>query len=243
MSRKLRRAGLSLLFLAFAAAGADLEKGLSAVERRDWAAALAEFRPLAEKGDPDAAVNLGNLYMKGLGVPEDYESALRWFQKAAEQGSAVAQGKLGLMHYYGFGVPENHAEAARWFQKAAGGDDPGAASILGTLYATGDGVAKDKAKAYFWYTVASERGHETALQSRNALVDEMGPGEINEALERIADWRRKNEPPDAPAAGIAKTPAAPGRAAKIAPGPPPEPKPKQPAKPGGKPSGTGSKAK
>ena len=196
MIRTMRWAFLAAALLTTVVNGADLKKGLAAVERHDWAAALAEFRPLAEKGVLEAEVNLGNLYMKGLGVPEDYEAALRWFRKAAAQGNPVALGKLGLMHYYGFGVREDHAEAARWFRKAAGRDEPGAASVLATLYATGDGVEKDKTKAYYWYTVASERGHPTALETRNALVDEMSPGEINEALDLIADWHQRTEPPD-----------------------------------------------
>lgn len=188
-------AGLAAgLWLAAVAAAADLSRGLAAVERRDWAAALAEFEPLAEQGVPDAQVNLGNLYLKGWGVREDPAAALRWFRKAADQGNAVGQGKLGLMYFFGFGLAVDHAEAARWFRKAAVQGEPGAASILGTLYANGDGVPKNRAEAYFWYTLAADHGHATALQDRDALVDEMSPGEINEALERVAVWRQRTDP-------------------------------------------------
>ena len=185
-----------LAALAFAAGTvrADLETGLAAIERRDWAAALAEFRPLAERGVADAQVNLGNLYMKGWGVTQNYSEAFRWYLEAAGQGNAVGQGKLGLMHYYGLGVPEDHAEAARWFRDAGEKGEPGAASILGSLYAMGDGVGRDRVQAYVWYTLAAEHGHRDALDNRNGLVDEMSPGEINEALTRLAGWRKRNEP-------------------------------------------------
>jgi TPR repeat protein len=173
---------------------ADLETGLAAVERRDWAAALAEFRPLADRGVADAQVNLGNLYMKGWGLTQNYGEAFRWYLKAAGQGSVIGQGKLGLMHYYGLGVPEDHAEAARWFREAGEKGEPSAAFILGSLYAAGDGVEKDKVQAYVWYTLAAEHGRRDALDSRNGLVDEMSPGEINEALTWLATWRDRHEP-------------------------------------------------
>lgn len=193
--RTRRRRYLPLaLALALEAARADLETGLAAVARRDWAAALAEFRPLAERGVADAQVNLGNLYLKGWGVTQNYGEAFRWYLKAASQGNAVGQGKLGLMHYYGLGVPEDHAEAARWFRDAGERGEPGAAAILGSLYAAGDGVDRDVVQAYFWYALAAELGEQDALDQRNELADRMSPGEIGEALSRLAEWRERNEP-------------------------------------------------
>jgi TPR repeat protein len=175
------------------AAGADLEAGLRAAERRDWAAALAQFRPLAEQGVAAAQVNLGNLYMKGLGVTQDYTAAYRWYLKAAEQGDALGQNKLGLLHYYGLGVPEDAAEAARWFGKAAEQGETGAQALLGSMYAMGDGVARDRARAYLWYTLAAEHGHPDAQTSRDKLVEEMSPGEIGEALDLLAARRKREE--------------------------------------------------
>lgn len=188
--------GVLLIALAGAAAvvRADLETGLAAVERRDWTAALTEFRSLAERGSADAQVNLGNLYMKGWGVSQNYGEAFRWYLKAAGQGNAMGQAKLGLMHYYGLGVPEDHAEAVRWFRDAGEKGEPGAAAILGSLYAAGDGVNRDAVQAYFWYSLAADWGDRDALDQRNALADGMSPGEIGDALTRLAEWRKRNEP-------------------------------------------------
>lgn len=181
---------IALLTAATDGLTADLGKGLAAVEQLNWAEALAEFRPLAEQGDADAQVNLGNLYMKGLGVEQNYNTAFRWYLRAAEQGQPVAQGKLGLMHYYGLGLKENHEEAVHWFRMAAEGGDVDAASVLAALYADGDGTASDPAEAYYWYTIAIERGRTTAEADREALVDRMSPGEIATALDRLAATRK-----------------------------------------------------
>ena len=41
---------------------ADFEMGFAAAQRGDYAAALLEWRPLAEQGDADAQYNLGLMY-------------------------------------------------------------------------------------------------------------------------------------------------------------------------------------
>ena len=141
---------LLALWLMHPLARADLAKGLEAVEAGHWPTALAEFKPLANQGDPNAQVNLGNLYMRGLGVEQDYGIAYEWYAKAARQGHATGQNKLAVMHYYGLGVKENHAEAAHWFLKAAQQGDPAAAMVIAELYDKGDGVPASKISAYSW---------------------------------------------------------------------------------------------
>ncbi len=79
---------LILLFLAFGAgaAGADLDDGLGAYKRGDYAAARRVWAPLAETGDREAQYFLGHLYAKGQGVVQDHAEALYWFRAAAAQG-------------------------------------------------------------------------------------------------------------------------------------------------------------
>lgn len=183
---------LALMLCGPAGIAADFERGMEAVEKQDWPTAVAEFRALAEAGHPDAQVNLGNLYAKGYGVEQSYSTAFRWYLRAAEQGHPVAQGKLGLMYFYGLGLRKDHVEAERWFRSAAENGNADAASVLASLYASGEGVAKDPAAAYFWYSIAMERGHPDAEAYRNELVETMSPGEIGEALDRLAAWRARH---------------------------------------------------
>ena len=49
---------------------ADLQKGLDAFNRGDYQAALREWGPLAEQGNPDAQYNLDFLYAEGRGVAQ-----------------------------------------------------------------------------------------------------------------------------------------------------------------------------
>ena len=72
--------------------GADeaFDRAYAAYKRGDYAEAATSFRALAEKGDADAQYNLGVMYGKGQGVPQDYAEAMRWYYKAAEKGFAEA---------------------------------------------------------------------------------------------------------------------------------------------------------
>lgn len=49
-----------------------------------------EIRSAAEHGDADSQFDLGAMYLKGQGVPQDDVTAYAWSSLAAEQGEEVA---------------------------------------------------------------------------------------------------------------------------------------------------------
>ena len=65
------------------------------------ARSFSDTKIAAEKGDSDAQLNLGVMYFKGQGTPQDYGEALKWYRKAAEQGYATAQNNLQGMSVLG----------------------------------------------------------------------------------------------------------------------------------------------
>jgi hypothetical protein len=90
----------------------------------DSRATIKLYRKAAEQGDAKAQVNLGFMYGKGKGVPQDYAEAVKWYRKAADQGYASAQFNLGTMYDQGEGVPQDYAEAYVWSSLAvASGKD------------------------------------------------------------------------------------------------------------------------
>jgi hypothetical protein len=80
-----------------APAWAGFNEGVDAYNRGDYATAVREWRPLAKQGTAEAQYNLGVMYDKGRGVPQDHAEAVQWYRKAAEQGDAGAQYNLGLI--------------------------------------------------------------------------------------------------------------------------------------------------
>ena len=88
--------GFTLLLTTLAYA--DFQAGLAAYDQGDYATALNEFLPLAQQGDAKAQFNMGILYEKGQGVPQDFQEDFLWYYLAAEQGDAPTQNDLGLLY-------------------------------------------------------------------------------------------------------------------------------------------------
>jgi uncharacterized protein len=85
----------------------------------DQAASVDSLKERAAQGDAGAQYNLGVMYDKGQGVPQDYAEALMWYRLAAAQGDAEAQYRLGLVYSLGNGVPQDYVQAHKWFTLAA----------------------------------------------------------------------------------------------------------------------------
>lgn len=95
----------------------QLQQGLEAAGRGDFATALQLWKPLAEHGYAPAQYNLGVMYENGDEVEQDDFQAFKWYQKAAEQGHAMAQVNLGVMYSLGQGVKQDFNLAKMWTGK------------------------------------------------------------------------------------------------------------------------------
>ncbi len=113
------------LVLSAPVLAANFQAGLDAAERVDYAAALKEWRPLAEQGHADAQYNMGVLYDHGWGAAQDYAASAKWYRLAAEQGHADAQYNLGVLYDHGWGVAQDYVQAHMWFNLAAARLPPG----------------------------------------------------------------------------------------------------------------------
>jgi TPR repeat protein/peptidoglycan hydrolase-like protein with peptidoglycan-binding domain len=136
----------------------DYQAGNYAYQRGDYATALREWKPLAERGHVAAQSSLGFMYDHGQGVPQDYDAAVMWYRKAADQGDARAQFNLGTQYESGQGVPQDYDAAVMWYRKAADQGDASAQSHLGLLYSIGKGVPEDDAEAVKWLRKAADQG-------------------------------------------------------------------------------------
>ncbi|WIA54080.1 SPOR domain-containing protein [Sphingobium sp. WTD-1] len=140
---------------------ADVKAGVDAWQQGDYAKAIAEWRPLANAGDPDAQFNLGQAYKLGRGVPADLNSAVDWYRKATAQGHARAEDNLGLLMFQ----QGDRAGAMPYLQHAAARGETRAQYIVGTALFNGDMVGKDWVRAYAMMTRASASGLPQATTS------------------------------------------------------------------------------
>ena len=132
----------------------------------------------ADQGHKAAQNNLGELYLAGRGVEQDYTAAEQWFREAAAQGDSDAQKNLGLIYASGLGVDRDYTEAMDWFQRSAKQGNAAAQANVGHMFRTGDGVGRDYLMAYAWYGVAAAGGYRGAPQFRDSVAQYLTSGEL-----------------------------------------------------------------
>ena len=160
---------LSTTFLIpISPAAGGMAEGLAAYRAGDYAAAHAEWLPLAREGAAAAQRNVGQLYRLGKGVPRDAAVAANWYRLAAEQGLARAQSNLAAMYLQGDGVEKNAGVAAEWFRRAAAQGHALSQFNLGLMYETGFGLGVSLVKARSWYELAAGAGN---ARARDRLAD------------------------------------------------------------------------
>ncbi len=98
------------------APGAD--EMLKAKNASDAAASAAWLWKATAKGNPEAPVQLADMYIKGNGVPRSCEQAVVLLKTAAEKENALARNRLASMYATGNCVGRNRVEAYRWLSAA-----------------------------------------------------------------------------------------------------------------------------
>jgi hypothetical protein len=199
----LRMALPAAILLGAAPALADVKSGVDAWERGDYKAAVAEWRPLAIDGDPDAQFNIGQAYKLGRGVPVDLGQAELWYRRAADQGHLQAEDNLGLVLF----TANRREEAMTYIMRASDRGEPRAQYVLGTAHFNGDLAERDWARAYALTKRASDAGLQIA-SARLAQLDRLIPLEDRQrGLAMLPDMER-NEQRTRLAAATAAMPAA-----------------------------------
>lgn len=108
-------------------------------------------KKLAEKGQPDAMYQLGQMYELGMGVTPDTTIGYAWYQKAATKGQPDAAYQIGYAYYWGkAGQSKDRKTAFQWFTKAAGQGNRAAMTYLSKMYSLGQGTTRDKEQAAVW---------------------------------------------------------------------------------------------
>ena len=138
-----------------------MKNAAGAYERKDFAAAIAVWRPLAEAGNAEAQTLLGAMYWSGEGVPRDHREAAKWYLRAAEKGYARAQNDIGFMYGFGEGVPpKDNVQAYKWLSLAVHN-----------------------------YTAKNQDRLDQATKDLAAVRARMSPAQIADAERQIRDFR------------------------------------------------------
>lgn len=209
---------LTLAAVAMPLGAQTVRSGIEAWQRGDTAGAVAIWRSLAEKGDADAAFNLGHAYRLGKGVPLDLAQAQNWLERAARKNHVDAQATLGLLLLQN----GNRVGGMRWLKSAADAGEPRALLMVGMALYNGDGVSADPITAYAYVSRAAAQGLVLA-QTTLAEMDEAMPLDQRQKgvalAQRMAEAKKPSFPP--PPAKIAPTKSATSKPPATKPAPPP----------------------
>jgi hypothetical protein len=152
---------LLFLFLLASPALAGFEEGKNAYDRKDWAGAITELRPLAEAGDDRAMIIIANMYNDGLGVSQNPAEALSLYKRAAEKNNTEAMVAIAALYTSGEGVEQSLNAAAQWFLRAGSLGDQTGAFFYATILFRGNKSAADDLKpdpynSYKWFRIAAK---------------------------------------------------------------------------------------
>ncbi|KAF9922884.1 hypothetical protein FBU30_006981 [Linnemannia zychae] len=118
---------------------------------------IEELFALANKGNTQAQVSLGDMYKDGeQGFQKDCQIAIEWYLKAAKQGYAEAQRRVGHMYSKGSGIQQDYKKAMLWNFKAAHQGNAIAWYNIGCMYYYGEGVSQDYSQAMIWFLKAAD---------------------------------------------------------------------------------------
>jgi uncharacterized protein len=165
MNSKYLVAAVLVALLGAPLSAQTVKAGIEAWQRSDYGSAVAIWRPLAEKGDADAAFNLGQAYRLGRGVTINLGAAQSWFLRAASAGHIDAQTTLGLLLFQN----GDQAEGLKWLKQAAEKGEPRALLVYGTALYNGDAVTQDRILGYAYVSRAAASGLAPAKDTLSQL--------------------------------------------------------------------------
>jgi uncharacterized protein len=133
-------------------------QGLAGTPRNE-VRALELFEKAAAAGHTRAQINLGILYLRGLGVPRDVVNARAWLEKAAASGDPQALYTLGrAMDEGSEQIAPDPVRAADLYRRAAEKGHVLAGLRYGLALSEGVGIKRDVAQAQKWLVQARDNG-------------------------------------------------------------------------------------
>jgi TPR repeat protein len=168
---------------------------------------MKELQAAVAKNNPKAETLLGEMLLRGEGIPKDEARGVALLEKAARAGHSPAAFRIGMLLANGeSGVAKDPVRALSYFRAAAAGGEAEAFFNIGAAYGSARGVKRDYGEALGWLIVARQKGADaSAEQSLRAQIksrtDWIAKGEqrAKEIVQELADKKVADLlPPAAP---------------------------------------------
>jgi uncharacterized protein len=187
LSRQFSLCAVMILLTAGLAASTDLDAAKRAYKEKDYATAFKTASPLAEKGNAEAQLLVGRMFLTGRGVSKDPDTAVKWFKAAAGQGNADAEFMLGSMYL----LPHSNVpEGLKWVRLAAEQGNQDAQLLLGKTYLDGvPELTRDPVQADMWMRLAADHNLQFYQNELAAAEQQMNTDQIAKGKELAAAWK------------------------------------------------------
>ena len=156
--------------------------------------AIPLLKKAALAGDAEAAFELGNAAVEGLGCDPDYNHAFGYYSIAALKGNAKAQFQVGQMYLVGRGIPQNYQKAMLWLSRSAHQGYVKAQLELANLTEKNPKL-KNLGEAYAWNSILaafnSDAMGAAAAKKRDELAIKLKEKELNSWQSEIRTWTPK----------------------------------------------------
>ena len=157
-------------------------------------AAIHLLKKSALAGDAEAAFELGNAAISGLGNPPNFNHAFGFYLISASKGDKKAQFQLSQMYLVGRGIPQNYVKALLWMTRSANQGYVRAQLELAHQLENNPKL-KDLSHAYAWNSILAAYNSDiigaTAAKKRDELALKLKPKDLAERQTAIRVWAPK----------------------------------------------------
>jgi len=158
------------------------------------------YRQRADRGDAEAALQLGNLLNRGQVPVAKFGSAADWYKKGCALGNLSACHNVGVAYENGRnGVGRDYAEAATWYLQAAERAFLPSQFNLAALHANSHVTSLDNREGLKWLLVAQKSARQCADKPvcQYILADQPGHRARLEARLSASEQREARQLADA----------------------------------------------
>ena len=143
----------------------------------------SNFKSTLEKakgGDPQAQLEVGQMYLEGRDVKLDGAEGLKWVKQAAQKGLPAAERTYGLILRVAPTGVGTAVQARQWLEKAAAKGDVIAQIELGSMLGLSN-PPFEYVEAMKWLLIAERSGATNAPALVQLVSGRMSPAEISQA--------------------------------------------------------------
>ena len=142
----------------------ELQKGLDALENKEYDKALNILQPLSDNGDAQAQFALGSMYGQGFGVSRDRKKSMELVQKSADQGNLDAVNRIAMTAGFSPMLKDEEIDkimndTIKLYEEEIAKNNAKAMLLMGGWYESGFSVRQDIDKAIGLYKRASQNGN------------------------------------------------------------------------------------